>query len=111
MSGHRPCSRDLKNAMRHTSLLVSLASAIIMLLMVGGCASSKPSNVSISSIRGNLTPKVRGTSETSYDIDNNLAIIGNIQLRQASDDLDRIFLFDQPSTLSPYLIVPTGRDP
>ena len=111
MSGHRPCSRDLKNAMRNTSLLVSLASAFIMLLMVGGCASSKPSNVSISSIRGNLTPEVRGTSETSYDIDNNMAIIGNIQLRQASDDLDRIFLFDQPSTLSLYLIVPTGRDP
>ena len=97
--------------MRHTSLLVSLATAFIMLLIVGGCTSSNPKNVSISSIRGNLTPEVRGTSETSYDIDNNMAIVGNIQLRQASEDLGRLFLFDQPSTLSPYPIVPTGLDP
>ncbi len=97
--------------MRRTSLLVSLASAFIMLLMVGGCDRSNPNNVSIGSIRGNLTPEVRGTSETSYDLDNKMAIVGNIQFRQASDDLGRVFLFDQPSTLSPIWIVPTGHDP
>jgi hypothetical protein len=91
--------------------MISIATALLMLFMLGGCASSNPNNVSIGSIRGNLTPELRGTTETSYDIANNMAIIGNIQFRQASDDLGRIFLFDQASTLSPYPIVPTGRDP
>ncbi|MDP7029326.1 MAG: hypothetical protein QF733_03805 [Phycisphaerales bacterium] len=96
--------------MRRTTLLVGLIT--LLLLMLGGCAASNnPNNVSIGHIRGNLTPELVGTTETRYDIDNNMAIVGNIQMRQASDDLGRIFLFDQASTLSPYPIVPTGRDP
>ncbi len=96
--------------MRRTTLLVGLIAMV--LLMLGGCAATNnPNNVSINHIRGNLTPELVGTTETRADIDNNMAIVGNIQLRQASDDLGRIFLFDQASTLSPYPIVPTGRDP
>ena len=91
--------------------IVMIPLTCALLLLLGGCGSSNPNNVSVDSIRGNLTPEVRGTSETPNDISNNMAIVGNIQLRQASDDLGRIFLFDQPSTLSPYPIGPTGRDP
>ncbi len=92
-----------------SSLTITLL-ALGLSLGLGGC-SSNPENVSIGSIRGNLTPEVRGTTETQYDIDNNMAMVGNINLRQASDDLGRIFLMDQPSILSPYPIVPTGKDP
>jgi len=40
-------------------------------------------DVSIAAIRGMLTPEVRGTTETPTDIANNLAIVRNIQLREA----------------------------
>jgi hypothetical protein len=69
-------------------------------------------DVSIATIRGILTPEVRDITETPTGIANNLAIVRNIQMRAASDDLfGRIFLLDQPSVLSPDPIVPTGRDP
>jgi len=93
-----------------TMSLLSLSGLLLSGLTLGGCKSS-PDNVSLSAIRGNLTPELSGTTETPYDIDNNMAIVGNIQLRQASDDLGRIFLFDQPSILSPYPVVPVGKDP
>ena len=109
-----PCgecpSTELEVKMARLSILM-IPLACVFMLLVGGCQSSNPNNVSISAIRGNLTPEVRGTTETDYEIANNMAIVGNIQLREASDDLGRIFLFDQPSTLSPYPIIPTGRDP
>ncbi|MDP7070374.1 MAG: hypothetical protein QF561_03385 [Phycisphaerales bacterium] len=91
-------------------LSTTLVAATLLALALGGC-SSNPERVSTSSIRGNLTPELRGTTETQWDIDNNMAIVGNVNLRQASDDLGRIFLMDQPSILSPYPIIPTGKDP
>jgi hypothetical protein len=93
--------------MSRLSLLL-IPMTCVALPLAAGC-SSNPNNVSISSIRGNLTPEVRGVSETAYDQANNQAIIENIQWREASDDLDRIWLLDQPSTLSPYPIVSTGH--
>jgi hypothetical protein len=94
--------------MSRLSLLL-IPMTCVALPLAAGCSSKPTNSVSISSIRGNLTPEVRGVSETAYDQANNQAIIENIQWREASDDLDRIWLLDQPSTLSPYPIVSTGH--
>jgi len=100
-------AHELESRMSRLPVLL-ISMTCLALPLTAGC-SSNPNNVSISSIRGNLTPEVKGVSETNYDQANNQAIIENIQWREASDDLDRIFLLDQPSTLSPYPIVSTGH--
>lgn len=93
--------------MSRLSLLL-IPMACVTLPLAAGCSSSNPNDVSISAIRGSLTPEITGVSQTGYDQANSHAIIHNIQWRAASDDLDRIMLMDQPSTLSPYPIVSTG---
>ena len=100
-------AHELESHMSRLPLLL-ISTTCLALPVTVGCSSS-PNNVSISSIRGNLTPEVKGVSETNYDQANNQAIIENIQWREASDDIDRILLLDQPSTLSPYPIVSTGH--
>jgi hypothetical protein len=100
-------AHELESHMSRLPLLL-ISTTCLALPVTVGCSSS-PNNVSISSIRGNLTPEVKGVSETSYDQANNQAIIENIQWREAADDLDRILLLDQPSILSRYPIVSTGH--
>jgi hypothetical protein len=100
-------AHELESRMSRLPVLL-ISMTCLALPLAAGC-SSNPNSVSISSIRGNLTPEVKGVSETNYDQANNQAIIENIQWREASDDIDRILLLDQPSTLSPYPFVSTGH--
>lgn len=100
-------AHELESHMSRLPLLL-ISTTCLALPVTVGCSSS-PNNVSISSIRGNLTPEVKGVSETNYNQANNQAIIESIQWREAADDIDRILLLDQPSTLSRYPIVSTGH--
>lgn len=52
-----------------------------------------------------------GLSERDVDIEANMAVVGNQNLRMFWGDLGRIWLFDRPSRLSPYDIISTSGQP
>jgi hypothetical protein len=45
------------------------------------------------------------------DIDRSMAVVGNQNLRLMWSDLGRVWLFDAPSTLSPWNTVSTSGQP
>jgi len=92
-------------AFRSSCLLLAVAS-----LGLGGCSSS-PDDVSFNAIKGDLTPHIVGLTERDVDIELNMAVVGNQNLRMFWGDLGRIWLFDRPSRLSPYDIISTSGQP
>lgn len=91
-------------AFRSSCLLLAAASAGL-----GGCASSD--DVSFNAIKGDLTPHIVGLTERDVDIERNMAVVGNQNLRMFWGDLGRMWLFDRPSRLSPYDIISTSGQP
>lgn len=81
------------------------------LLVLGSAACSSTQDPAFSSVKSNLTPELMGVAETPDDIDRNMAVVGNQNLRMFWGDLGRVFLFDQPSMLSPYNITSTSGQP
>ena len=79
-------------------------------LMLGGCKSSKD-HYSYNSIKGNLTPELQGLTERQVDIDRNIAVNQNVDLRLMWGDLGRVWLTDNPSILSPYWTISTSGQP
>ena len=75
-----------------------------------GCMTD-PENVSYYSIRTDLTPELQGITERGVDIDRNMAVTNNQNLRMMWGDLGRMWLFDKPSRLSPYDIISTSGQP
>ena len=67
--------------------------------------------VSPGEINRHLTPELMGIAERPSDIERNMAVVGNQNLRLFWGDLGRVFLFDQPSYLSPYNITSTSGQP
>ena len=80
------------------------------LMMTGGCKSSKD-YYSYNSIKGNLTPELQGLTERQVDIDRNIAVNQNVDLRLFWGDLGRVWMTDNPSTLSPYWTMSTSGQP
>lgn len=76
-----------------------------------GCQKPDPYATDLKSILANPSPELQGVSETPSDVSRNVAINTNSNMRQASDDLGRVFLFDRPSLASPYPIVNTTGNP
>ncbi len=76
---------------------------------LGGCSS--PDDVSFNAIKGDLTPHIVGLTERDVDIELNMAVVGNQNLRMFWGDLGRMWLFDRPSRLSPYDIISTSGQP
>ena len=70
-------------------------------LMAGGCSSNR---LEVDSIRANMTPELQTTAMTSSQHKTRIARSVDHNLRQIWDDLDYIFLIDQPSHLTPYPI-------
>jgi type IV pilus biogenesis protein CpaD/CtpE len=91
-------------AFRSSCLLLAVAS-----VGLGGCTS--PDDVSFNAIKGDLTPHIVGLTERDVDIELNMAVVGNQNLRMFWGDLGRIWLFDRPSRLSPYDIIATSGQP
>ncbi len=87
-----------------TTLLVSFAT-------IAGCSSSNPYDVSFNSITRDLTPELQGINERPVDIDVNMAVVSNQNIRMMWGDLGRAMLFDKPSRLSPYDIIATSGQP
>ncbi len=82
---------------------------LVATIGLGGCASS--SDVSFNAIKGDLTPHIVGLTERDVDIERNMAVVGNQNLRMFWGDVGRIWLFDRPSRLSPYDIISTSGQP
>jgi hypothetical protein len=64
-----------------------------------GCQRMDP--LSYKSIRSDPTPELQGTGERPVDINRHLAVVDNLNMRMASDDLGRIWYTNSPSYLSP----------
>ncbi len=88
----------------------TLIGTVLLGTALGGCATN-PENVSYRAIKSNLTPELQGISERGVDIDRNMAVTGNQNLRMMWGDLGRMWFFDKPSKLSPYDIVGTSGQP
>lgn len=88
-------SRCLK-AMAAGALLVGVTMAV-------GCSSGQ-GRVTASSLRANLTPELKTTAMTGEQHKSRVARSLDHTMRQIWDDLDYIFLVDQPSRLTPYPI-------
>lgn len=69
--------------------------------MAGGCSSDR---VTVDDIRWNMTPELKTTAMTSAQHKTRIARAVDHNLRQIWDDLDYIFLIDQPGHLTPYPI-------
>ena len=52
-----------------------------------------------------------GISERNVDIERNMAVVSNTNTRLLWSDLGRAFLFEAPSSLSPYDVVATSGQP
>jgi hypothetical protein len=98
------------NTARSIARSVALsAAAALGVLLAAGCSSTQ--DPAFSSIKSNLTPELQGIAERPSDIERNMAVVGNQNLRMFWGDLGRVFLFDQPSYLSPYNITSTTGQP
>jgi len=73
-----------------------------------GCQSN-PEDVSFKTVKGNLTPELQTLDESNDDVDRNLAVNFNQDLRMFWSDLGRTFYTDRPSYLTPMPVVATGR--
>lgn len=78
---------------------------------LSGCQKPDPYATDLKSILANPSPELKGVAETPSDVDRDFAINVNSNMRQASDDIGRVFLFDRPSFGSPYPIVDTTGNP
>jgi len=74
-----------------------------------GCHSS--TDVSFAAIKSNPSPELVGMSQRSVDIERSMALVGDQNLRLMWSDLGRVWLFDAPSTLSPWNTVSTSGQP
>ncbi|MFB0987277.1 MAG: hypothetical protein QMB94_13340 [Phycisphaerales bacterium] len=92
-------------AFRSSCLIVAIGAIAGM----NGC--TNPNDVSFNAIKSDLTPHIMGLSERDVDIQLNMAVVGNQNLRMFWGDLGRMWLFDRPSRLSPYDIISTSGQP
>lgn len=83
--------------------------AAVGLVLLAGCKSPDPT--SFEYIKGDLTPELVATTETSDDMARNIAVVWNQNLRGAWNDLGRVWYWDQPSSLSPFPIIHTSGQP
>ena len=101
-------SRKISDMHMRTSVLGTILFGTVIAL--GGCKSG-PEDVSFKAIKGNLTPELRGVTERNVDIQRNMAVTNNQNMRMMWGELGRMWLFDKPSRLSPYDIIATSGQP
>ena len=89
-----------------------LVPAVLLLAAASltGCKSN-PEDVSFNTVKGNLTPELQTLDESNRDVDRNLAVNFNQDLRMFWMDVGRTFYTDRPSYLSPMPVVATGGQP
>jgi len=81
--------------------------AVLATLTLGGCKSD-PYDVSFDAIKRNPSPELMTLNERAIDVDRNMHITRDQNLRAMWNDLGRVFLTDHPSALSPYNVYATS---
>lgn len=97
--------------MFRSGMTAAMISATMVLVGCGAGTHRNLDDARYGTILNNLTPELAGMSSTQDDIRNNDAIVGNLNLRMASDDFIRVWLFDKPSILTPYPVYDSGQQP
>jgi hypothetical protein len=88
--------------------LSCLALATVAACLAGCSSSNSPSSVSYSAIRNDLTPELATIAQRPIDVDKDLALTDNFNLRMLGSDLGRVFYTNRPSRLSPDFIPSLG---
>ncbi len=79
---------------------LTLGLVFIALLGVGGCQTSA-SRQQLAEIRSNPAPELSSLSASEDEVDNQLTVTFDTNVRLLSRDLGSFFLLDRPSHLSP----------
>lgn len=87
------------------SLLTSAGAATL-----AGCSSS-PDQASYSAVRGNLTPEMRGVTDTVDEAQGWSAYMTNMDARMTVDDFKRAFYLDHHSRLDPRPLIDISGNP
>jgi len=97
--------------MRTRTRLSALAGlAALSTAFATGCASQNLDDVSYGTVRGNLTPALQTSVERPIDVDRNIAVVHDTDLRLLMDDLGRALHTNRPSRLTPFPIIkPSGQ--
>lgn len=103
-------SRSRSSRILRRATLLGIAAGAGGMMVLGGCKSAKD-HYSYNSISSNLTPELQGLTERQIDIDRNVAVNQNVDLRLFWGDLGRVWLTDNPSILSPYWTISTSGQP
>ena len=90
---------------------IGLLLLVATVALVGCQKSSKPDDVSYSAITNDLTPELMTLSERPVDVDLNMAVHQNQDLRMFWNDIGRFFYTNRASGLSPYPVQKTGGIP
>jgi len=94
---------------RPNARLVARLACGVVVLGLAGCYSA--TDVSFAAIKNNPSPELAGVADRYDDTERNMAMVGDQNIRMMWNDLNRMFLFDAPSTLSPWNIVSTTGQP
>jgi len=84
-----------------TKRIFSVCAAALLAVSIVGCSNNK---IDGRSVRRDMSPELRTTAATHEQQKNTQARAIDTTMRQIWDDLDKIFLVDQPSRLSRYPI-------
>ena len=92
--------------------VAGLTAVVAALVLLAGCKSSTNlDDVSYGAITRNLTPELASLAERPVDIDRNIAVHNNQNMRSFMNDLGRAFYTDRPSWLSPFHELQTSGQP
>ncbi|MFN0011994.1 MAG: hypothetical protein ACKVS8_10160 [Phycisphaerales bacterium] len=93
----------MKLPARSLAARLFLPAAAAASALLGGCASNE-SRDQLAEIRSNPTPELQTLTKRPDDIDNQLTINFNTDIRSLSRDVGVLLGFQGPSRLSPYPI-------
>lgn len=81
---------------------LSLALGVLALATgMGGCASDYKEDSQYAAVRADLTPELMTLAERPVDVDSQRAVTFNTNWRILWQDLNRMWLLDRPSRLTP----------
>ncbi len=105
-------SRPTRRIVAGSIALPIVAPLALAAMLAGGCASTPDlDDVSYHAISRNITPEIQGVTERPIDIDRNMRMNFNQDLRAMWGDLGRMWMTNAPSALSPHRTIATSGQP